>query len=226
MRDIPNAVYQAIARAISIPRRTPAAWRDLLSDAVAAPHAASAWRHHGTWEAVRAVTGWHRRLENALVAHGWPEVQALWLAHGGPTWDPWGLAVVLGGARASLISAEFASFLHHPLRPNAALWVWVATSRVEVWPDLAGLPPVLALDRVLRTLTAPATIPPAPDFWDAWLDWGNDVPPEPDAPAESLYPSELFDAWRSALDTADVSEPPAAAGSQLTWWDSTLAAET
>ena len=225
MWEVSDAVYQAIADGIPIPRHTAAAWRDLLAPAVAEPQLARAWRHHGTWEAVRAVTGWHRGLGDILARHHWPEVQALWHRQGGPTWDPWGLAVVLAQTKASTISAEFEIRLHHVLRPSAALWVWAVTPIVENWPSLAGLSPALALDRVLRTLIPPADIPGSPHFWHAWAEWVGDAQPDADTPVTSLYPANLFNSWSVALDMADVIEPPAVAGDQLTWWDWRLDAE-
>lgn len=219
MGEISDVVYQALADSIARPRYSSEAWRDVLSTAVASPNNAREWRHHVTWEAVRAVTRWHARLRTVLTAHYWHEIQAIWDAHGGPTWDPWGLAVILATVGKDRIEPEFENFLHHPLRPSAALWVWEVTPRVATWPDLSGVPAVLALDQVLRTLKADVPYPRGPHFWHAWTDWVNEEPPDPDLSVRSRYPGAVFEAWTQALEKADTSEPLAISGYQLTWWD-------
>lgn len=191
----------------------------MLAPAVEAPDDVRAWRYHGTWEAVRRAIGWHEQLERILVRNGWPDIQALWAAHGGPEWDPWGLAAVLEETPAAAIASRFETRLHHVLRPGAALWVWVATPEIGTWPRLADLSAPVALDRVLRTLVPPDPVPDRPHFWNAWAEWVNDVPPDPDSPLDSLYPAPLLRTWIRALDTTDVAEPPAVHGDQLTLWD-------
>lgn len=164
------------------------------------------------------MVGWHRSLQAILASRDWPLVQQVWLQHGGPKWDPWGLAVILEKARDSLVLNEFKTFLHHPIRPNAALWVWVATPEIKTWPDLSPCAPAQALDHVLRRLEPPANIPEMPHFWQAWREWVAEPPPDADVAVDSGYPHRLFHTWQYALQQAE-SDPVALPGSggQLSW---------
>ncbi|PSR20321.1 MAG: hypothetical protein C7B45_15435 [Sulfobacillus acidophilus] len=209
---------EILAQRIRHPEYSARAWMDVLESALKSPETPRDWRHHGTWEAVRAVVGWHRQLETVLASRDWPLVQQVWLQHGGPQWDPWGLAVVLERTRDDIIFREFQTFLHHPIRPNAALWVWAATPTLKTWPDFARCTPIEALDRALRQLESPAVVPEMPHFWHAWREWVDDPPPDGSVAVESIYPHQVVQTWQYALENTE-REPLwlPSAGGQLFW---------
>jgi hypothetical protein len=209
---------EIVAQRIHYPQYSARAWLDVLEPALHSPESPQYWRHHSTWEAVRAVVGWHQQLQTVLVARGWPQLQQLWLQHGGPQWDPWGLAVVLEQVQDDVVLREFQTFLHHPLRPNAALWIWAATPALKIWPDFTQCAPVEALDRALRQLEAPAAMPEMPHFWQAWREWVDDPPPDASMAVDSGYPHRLLDTWQYILQKTE-SEPVVlpSTGGQLSW---------
>ncbi len=213
-------VYDLLASAIKIPRLTVSAWHDLLAPAEKSPDCPSDWREASTWIAVRAAVGWHRRVQAGLERLDWPSIQAEWHAVSGFTWDPWGLGVAAHHASRSSLEAEFSRYMHHPIRPSGALWAFVATPLVTKWPSIQGLPAVVQLDHVLRSLNPPPKIPLGQHFWNAWQEWIQEPEPEADTPLSSLYPFELLARWERSLRTSEMTED-AARGTlveQLSWW--------
>lgn len=216
---VTEALWTILAESVTVLNFSQAGWQDILQSAVENPDSPQSWRHSSTWEAVRTAVGWHKRLEGVLERIHWPEVQRSWHEHGGPTWDPWGFAVVAEHSQPSTMHLRFEALLHHPIRPNGALWAWALTPVIEEWPRLHGLAPVCALDRVIRSLTPPDVIPGAPNFWNAWKIWMSEPSPHPDDGVSSLYPASLFLAWQRTLDTTDVMPPlTTTSGQQLAWW--------
>ncbi len=221
---IDNRLWPLLSQRIRIPAYTADAWQAWLRPAIEYPDTPKAWGTNSTWNAVRAVVQWHAVQDRTLRLWGWPTVQAAWTAQGGPTWDPWALALVAGAIDSTTAVAEFDTphVLHHPLEPGLALWAWAALPHVTHWPDLTGLAPLLALDAVLRSLVSPSPRPAHPHFWSAWAAWVQDPPPHPADAAPAWYPAALFTTWTQALAAAEapITGTPAAmpAARQLSWW--------
>jgi hypothetical protein len=183
-----------------------------LEPAVAHPTDPGQWRKDATWEIVRQAVYGHHQLADRLEAWAWPSCQAWWTHHGGPTWDPYSLAVAIAIRASTQWQAVFADLLHHPIQPGLALWAYGVWRTRPQWSDLnlTGLPAMVALDSALRAAQPPFAELGSP--WGmVWQDWVNAPPPEETDPVPAgRYPTSLVNLWTQSLAKTDTTSlaPP------------------
>lgn len=194
---------------------------DWLEPAVDFPNHCERWRHNATWDIVREAVRQHQALTRHLQNWEWPSCQSWWLRHGGPQWDPYGLAFATMGRNSDQWASIFANILHHPIQPGLAIWAygaWRSNPRIEDI-DLSEMSPTLAVDCVLRSLSPEAM--GADSTWKmAWQDWVAAEPPDPSEPEPiGRYPTGLVTAWQETLAARDRDNiGPPVKSTQIQWF--------
>jgi hypothetical protein len=192
-----------------------------LEPALREPSTPRHWRHHATWEIVGEAVRQHQSLTRQLVAWDWASCQLKWHDWGGPSWDPYAMALAAQHHPAGEWALRFLDLLHHPIQPGLALWAYGAwQAGASAAPgDLANLTPLLALDRVLRSLPL-AVSAPKTAWHHALHGWIDAAPPDPeDKVPEGRYPTALLSRWQDTLASRDpMAFAAPSKASQLEWF--------